>query len=127
FPARSQLPRFVAFSRTTYGLLSTCLPSLTTAGDKGTIPATWAKLRNFNQEQTLIDDNTFLYRVLLVRGTARLEAVDGVVLEYATAAERYFGSVPGRAMVPDMVRMTVTPEWMGWLDFQMRFPSALSA
>ena len=38
-----------------------------------------------------IDDNTFPHKVLLVRGTANLETVEGVVPEYALAAERYFG------------------------------------
>ena len=31
-----------------------------------------------------------------------------------------------RSMIPEMVRITVTPEWVGLLDFQTRFPSALS-
>jgi hypothetical protein len=80
-----------------------------------------------------IDDNTFPHKVLLIRGTARLETVDGVVPEYATAAERYFGPQQGQAwvkqlggMLPNMVRITVTPEWVGLLDFQTRFPSAIS-
>src|SRR4030081_1539512 len=79
-----------------------------------------------------IDDNTFPHKVLLVRGTARLETVKGVVPEYAVAAERYFGSEQGKAwvkqlgsMIQEMVRITVTPEWIGLLDFQVRFPSAL--
>ncbi len=79
-----------------------------------------------------IDDNTFPHKVLLVRGTARLEPVQGVVPEYAMAAERYFGPEQGKAwaaqmgkMVSSMVRITVTPEWVGLLDFQTRFPSAL--
>lgn len=79
-----------------------------------------------------IDDNQFPHKVLLVRGTARLEALDGIVPEYAVAAERYFGREQGqawveqlRAMVPKMVRITITPEWVGLLDFQTRFPSAL--
>jgi hypothetical protein len=81
-----------------------------------------------------IDDNTFPHKVLLIRGTARLQAVDGIVPEYATAAERYFGREQGQAwigqlrtMVPSMVKITITPEWVGLLDFQTRFPSALSA
>src|SRR5579871_6503571 len=37
-----------------------------------------------------IDDNTFPHKVLLIRGTARLQSVDGIVPEYAAAAERYF-------------------------------------
>lgn len=79
-----------------------------------------------------IDDNNFPHKVLLVRGTARLQPLNGIVPEYATAAERYFGAEQGRAwvaqlasMIQEMVRITVTPEWAGLLDFQTRFPSAL--
>jgi Pyridoxamine 5'-phosphate oxidase len=79
-----------------------------------------------------IDDNNFPHKVLLVRGTARLETVKGIVPEYAMAAERYFGSHQGKAwieqmgsMIQSMVRITITPEWAGLLDFQTRFPSAL--
>jgi len=81
-----------------------------------------------------IDDNAFPHKVLLVRGTARLEPIQGVVPEYAMAADRYFGTQQGRAWVEqmsslvkdqDMVRITITPEWVGLLDFQVRFPSAL--
>src|SRR6202022_1987680 len=79
-----------------------------------------------------IDDNTFPHKVLLVRGTARLETVKGVVCEYAVAAERYFGSERGKAwvkqmgsMIHEMVRIAITPEWVGLLDFQTLFPSAL--
>jgi hypothetical protein len=81
-----------------------------------------------------IDDNVFPHKVLLIRGSARLETVDGVVPEYATAAERYFGREQGnawvaqlRTLISNMVRITVTPEWVGLLDFQTRFPSALSS
>lgn len=79
-----------------------------------------------------IDDNTFPHKVLLVRGTARLETVNGIVPEYALAAERYFGSQQGKvwieqlgSMIQEMVRITIRPEWAGLLDFQTRFPSAL--
>jgi len=81
-----------------------------------------------------IDDNVFPHKVLLIRGTARLQTVDGIVPEYAVAAERYFGREQGqawveklRSMIPGMVRITITPEWVGLLDFQTRFPSALSS
>src|SRR5882762_192606 len=36
-----------------------------------------------------IDDNSFPHKVLLVRGTAHLHTVEGIVPEYAAAAERY--------------------------------------
>jgi hypothetical protein len=80
-----------------------------------------------------IDDNTFPHKVLLIRGTASLQQVDGIVPEYAAAAERYFGREQGlawiqqvRGMMPAMVKVTITPEWVGVLDFQTRFPSAIS-
>lgn len=79
-----------------------------------------------------IDDDNFPHKVLLVRGTARLDNVDGVAPEYASAAERYFGAEQGQAwvqqmaaMCPQMVRITIRPEWVGLIDFQTRFPSAL--
>lgn len=79
-----------------------------------------------------IDDNNFPHKVLLVRGTAKLNSVNGVAPEYALAAERYFGEQQGKAWVtqvssmsPQMVRIAITPEWVGLLDFQTRFPSAL--
>ncbi|MGA8313687.1 MAG: pyridoxamine 5'-phosphate oxidase family protein [Terriglobales bacterium] len=81
-----------------------------------------------------IDNNEFPHKVLLVRGTARLETVDGIVPEYAAAADRYFEPEQAQAwlaqlrtLVSTMVRVTITPEWVGLLDFKTRFPSALSS
>lgn len=93
------------------------------------------KALNSNPKVSLtIDSNDFPNRVLLIRGSARLDAVDGIVPEYALAAERYFGEKQAQAwlsqlreMVPSMVRIAITPEWVGILDFQTRFPSALVA
>ena len=77
-----------------------------------------------------IDDNNFPHKVLLVRGTARLQPVNGIVPEYALAAERYFGSEQGKAwvsqlasMIQDMVRITITPEWVGLLTFRHGSPA----
>jgi hypothetical protein len=81
-----------------------------------------------------IDENEFPHKVLLIRGTARLENVDGIVPEYEACAVRYFDEKQAKAwldqlrtMITAMVRITVTPEWVGLLDFKTRFPSALSA
>ena len=81
-----------------------------------------------------IDATTWPYKVLLVRGPAHLETVEGVVPEYALAAERYFGAEQGQAWVEQvhsmfthMVRITVRPTWVGILDFEQRFPSAIAA
>jgi Pyridoxamine 5'-phosphate oxidase len=80
-----------------------------------------------------IDDNTFPHKVLLIRGSARLEPVEGIVPEYEAAAARYFDAdlAKGwlgqlRALISSMVRITITPDWVGLLDFQTRFPSALA-
>ena len=80
-----------------------------------------------------IDDNSFPHKVLLIRGSAALSTVKGVAPEYAAAAERYFGPDQGRAwvaqisgMIPEMVRIAIKPEWVGVLDFQSRFPSAIA-
>ena len=81
-----------------------------------------------------IDSTPWPPRVLLIRGKARVETVDGVAPEYAAAAERYFGQEQGRAWVEQvrgmwaqMTRITIRPEWVGLLDFETRFPSAIEA
>ncbi|MGH9547354.1 MAG: pyridoxamine 5'-phosphate oxidase family protein [Terriglobales bacterium] len=81
-----------------------------------------------------IDSNDFPHKVLLVRGTARLESVEGIVPEYAAAAERYFSPEVAQAWmnqlrtrISSMVRIVIVPEWVGLLDFETRFPSALSS
>lgn len=80
-----------------------------------------------------IDSQTWPYKVLQIRGTVKIETVEGVVPEYAIAAERYFGEAQGKAWVeqvrslfPQMARITVQPEWVGILDFETRFPSAIA-
>jgi hypothetical protein len=80
-----------------------------------------------------IDDHTgWPYRVLMVRGNAAVEMLDDVVPEYALSAERYFGPEQGPAWVStlrgkSMARIVITPTWVGILDFETRFPSALTA
>lgn len=81
-----------------------------------------------------IDDNTFPHKVLLIRGTARLESVKGIAPEYEAAAGRYFDPKLAnawltqlRTLIASQVRISVTPEWAGLLDFQERFPSALAS
>ncbi len=77
-----------------------------------------------------IDDNSFPHKVLLVRGRSSIELLDDVVLEYALSATRYFGPEQGPAWVSTlrgkpMARIAITPGWVGILDFQSRFPSAM--
>ncbi len=71
-------------------------------------------------------------RVIYIRGTARVEVMDGVVSEYALAAKRYLGDEAGAgwihqvsSMFPQTTRIILVPEWVGVLDFEGRFPSAI--
>lgn len=81
---------------------------------------------------TIEDDRQFPFKVLLIRGTASVTWTDDIVPEYAWSAERYFGPEQGKAWVeqvrglsPRMMRVAITPEWVGIMDFEKRFPSAL--
>ena len=79
-----------------------------------------------------IDSNEWPYRVLSLRGTATVTMLDDLAPEYAAAAERYLGPAEGQAWAAQlrgkaMGRISIQPEWANILDFQTRFPSALSA
>ena len=75
-----------------------------------------------------------LFGSLLAEGELRhraLQPVDSVGDRVAAAARRYFGDEQGDAWVQQlsgqpMASITVTPSWVGVLDFETRFPSALS-
>jgi hypothetical protein len=80
-----------------------------------------------------IDDTTFPYKSLQIRGKVAISIVDGLLPEYALAATRYFGEEQGRLWVdqiaglsPQMARLAVRPEWAGIIDFETRFPSAIA-
>jgi len=80
-----------------------------------------------------IDEDTYPPKVLLVRGTARVDVIDGVVPEYGRAARRYLGEEQGRGweeqargMFKQMARVAIEPDWVKILDFQTRFPSAIA-
>ena len=81
---------------------------------------------------TVDDAAAWPYKALLVRGRASVTLHDDVVAEYAEAADRYFGAEQGKAWLSQlqgqpMARVAVTPTWAAVLDFETRFPSALSA
>jgi hypothetical protein len=81
-----------------------------------------------------INTNEFPFKVLYIRGTAAVQLMEGIVPEYALMAHRMMG--PGadgwlqnvKAMLTamgGMARIAITPRWVGILDFEQRFPSAL--
>jgi translation initiation factor IF-1 len=80
-----------------------------------------------------IDTNDPPHHILSIRGTAEVTESQGVVSEYAQAAVRYLGKEQGEAYVgslPPAIRMgriAVRPEQVVVLDFETRFPTAVSS
>jgi hypothetical protein len=74
------------------------------------------------------------YKVLYIRGTATVRVMNEIVPEYVLMAHRTNGAGAEtwlrqvKAMLPamgGMARVAITPEWVGILDFEQRFPSAI--
>jgi len=79
-----------------------------------------------------IDTTTPPYKVLQIRGTVRIDLVEGIAPEYEAMTIRSLGEEQGRAwleslrpLCPRMARLFVTPQWVAVLDFEVRFPSAM--
>lgn len=72
--------------------------------------------------------------ILQIRGLAELTDVAGVVPEYIQAQAQFRGTEAARAVLAEidrpglrMVRIAVTPAWVGLIDFQERLPQAMTA
>jgi hypothetical protein len=70
--------------------------------------------------------------VLLIRGRAAIEEVDGFVEEYGQIQRKYYGAELADATVTRvrqagaaMARIVVEPTWVSTLDYQNRVPGAL--
>ena len=79
-----------------------------------------------------IDTDTQPPHVLLVRGTASMEIVDGVPPEYLNEARKSLGTqqfqafeAEVRSLYKQMARISIVPEWVKLLDFETRLPSAV--
>lgn len=77
-----------------------------------------------------IDSTTPPYKVLLIRGKAQVDLIEGGVAEYALAAVRYYGEEQAKTwldtagqLFTHFARIAVKPEWVGIMDFEHRFPS----
>jgi len=97
-------------------------------------PADAPKVKVIDREKVAvtIDSNDAPWKVLMVRGTAQVTIVQGIVPEYVLAVKRYMGEEGGDAWIkqvtplfPQMARIAIRPEWVGMLDFEQRFPSAI--
>lgn len=81
-----------------------------------------------------IDTEEFPPKILLIRGRAELDAVDGIPDEYLqandtsvmTSEERVAWEAEVRSLYRDgMVRIVVTPTWAKLIDFETTLPSAV--
>jgi hypothetical protein len=79
-----------------------------------------------------IDTESFPPKVLLIRGAAELKLEDGVPDEYIIAgtkvmtAEQHMEWTAGvKALYDQMVRITVSPDWVKLLDFETTIPKAV--
>ena len=77
-----------------------------------------------------IDTVTFPPNVLMVRGTASIEIVDGVPWEYLEASHKQISAEQWQAFesqvriqYPQMAKISITPEWAKLFDFVTRAPS----
>lgn len=101
----------------------------------GTVPGS-AKVpalrRNPRVSITVDTQDRWPPRVLLIRGTAALEEVDGVSDDYVEANRKIVpaGDFEGweqgvRALYERMVVVTVEPDWAKLLDFETTIPEAV--
>ncbi len=100
-----------------------------------TVPRS-AKVRALQRDPRVavtIDTNDFPPKVLLVRGTATLEEIEGVPQGYLEAGHKNVGDdqydewVAGvRSLYDSMVEIRITPTWAKVLDFETRIPSAVA-
>ncbi|WP_184829368.1 pyridoxamine 5'-phosphate oxidase family protein [Jiangella mangrovi] len=78
-----------------------------------------------------IDTEVHPPKVLLIRGTAELDVVDGIPDEYMemnstyqmTPEQRVEWEAGVRALYDQMVRVVVTPTWVKLIDFETTLPS----
>jgi hypothetical protein len=79
-----------------------------------------------------IDQGAFPPKVLLIRGVAEVELIEGIPKGYLAAgrkvmtAEQYSDWVSGvQALYDEMVVITITPTWAKLLDFETTLPESV--
>ena len=92
-----------------------------------------ASLRHNPEVALTIDTEVHPPKILLIRGRAELDVVDGIPEEYLrmngsyemTAEQRVEWEAEVRSLYDGMVRIVITPTWVKLIDFQTTFPSAV--
>ncbi|MVU80576.1 pyridoxamine 5-phosphate oxidase [Nocardia sp. ET3-3] len=80
-----------------------------------------------------IDTEVHPPKILLIRGRAELDVVDGIPEEYLqmngsyemTAEQRVEWEAEVRSLYDGMVRIVITPTWVKLIDFDTTLPSAV--
>ena len=124
YSARDGSPRVIPISYTWNG-------EVFVMGSLVTAPKVKALAANPKVALT-VDTDSFPPHVLLVRGEAAVEVVDGVPDEFVEASRRFVGEAgmpeweaAGRALYKQMAIIRVTPTWVKIFDFETRLPSSV--
>jgi hypothetical protein len=79
-----------------------------------------------------VDTDTMPPHILLVRGTASIEVIDGIPTEYLEASHKAVSpedfaafEAQVRALYKQMARIAITPTWAKLIDFETRLPLAV--
>jgi len=90
-------------------------------------------LKNGSKVAVSIDRDSSPPKILLIRGTVRVDTVEGIAPEYAAMIRRTMSEEDGQALLveaarlyPRMTRIFIHPDWVGILDFETRLPSAVA-
>ncbi|GAA3219934.1 pyridoxamine 5'-phosphate oxidase family protein [Dactylosporangium siamense] len=92
-----------------------------------------SSLRHNPMVALTIDTEVHPPKILLIRGRAELDVVDGIPAEYLqingsyemTAEQRVHWEAEVRSLYDGMVRIVVTPTWAKLIDFETTLPSAV--
>lgn len=92
-----------------------------------------ASLRRDPEVALTIDTEVHPPRVLLIRGRAELDDVDGIPEEYLqmngsyamSAEQRVEWEAEVRSLYDGMVRVVITPTWVKLIDFEATLPTAV--
>ena len=126
YVARDGTPRSIPIGFTWNG--STVV--MCTAKNAAKVPA----LRHNPAVALTIDTDVHPPRILLIRGRAELDVVEGIPEEYLqmngsyemTAEQRVGWEAEVRSLYDGMVRIVVTPSWAKLIAFETTLPSAVA-
>ena len=89
-------------------------------------------LTNGSKVAVSIDRDFSASKILLIRGTVRVDTVEGIAPEYTAMIHRTMSEEDAEALLkeaarlyPRMTRFFIHPDWVGIIDFETRLPNAL--